>query len=131
MAAKQKDTTINTSMKNHHDYNEDVSRVCIKNLPPSCNESDLRSHLTIKNSSSTNSNTNSSSSNSSNSSKSKCPNVIITDCKILRTKDGKSRKLAFVGFKTSNVSTVGTKKQKDVFVFCVCVFSFFFLSNDI
>lgn len=126
MAAKQKDTTIlNTSMKNHHDYNEDISRVCIKNLPPSCNESDLRSHLTIKNSSSTNSNTNS----SSNSSKSKCPNVIITDCKILRTKDGKSRKLAFVGFKTSNVSGNKIKTKRCICV-CVCLFSFF-LSNDI
>lgn len=56
----------------------DTTRVCIKNLPPSCNESDLKSHL---NSISTSS-------------------IIITDCKILKTKDGKSRKLAFVGFKT-------------------------------
>ena len=56
----------------------DTTRVCIKNLPPSCKESDLKSHL---NSIPT-------------------PSIIITDCKILKTIDGKSRKLAFVGFKT-------------------------------
>jgi len=56
---------------------QDTTRVCIKNVPPNFSEAKLRSHLT------------------SNSQR----HLIITDCKILRTQDGKSRKLAFVGFK--------------------------------
>ena len=71
-----------SSMKN----NVESTRVCIKNIPPSCTESNLQSHLLSNNKNGHN-------------------NIIITDCKILRTKDGKSRKLAFVGFKSPNVST--------------------------
>jgi len=62
-----------------------TTRVCIKGLPPNCNESALRKHLM---------NTSSSSSKS----------VVITDCKVLKTKDGKSRKIAFVGLKTSEMA---------------------------
>ena len=65
--------------------NEKTTRVCIKNVPVSFTESKLREHLT-------------SSDNGGNN------KTIITDCKILKTKDGKSRKLAFVGFKTPEVS---------------------------
>lgn len=61
---------------------EDVTRICIKNLPPNFTESKLRSHL-ISNSQ---------------------IQLVITDCKILRTKEGVSRKIGFVGFKTSEVS---------------------------
>lgn len=57
------------------------TRVCIKNIPLSFTEDKLRQHLQ---------------------SSSKL-NLIVTDCKILKTKDGKSRKLAFVGFKDSEV----------------------------
>lgn len=61
---------------------QDTTRVCIKNVPPNFNETNLRSHLT---------------SNSQ-------IDLIITDCKILRTQDGKSRKLAFVGFKNAEMA---------------------------
>ena len=57
------------------------TRVCIKNVPVHFNEDKLRKHL-----------------QSSSSMK-----IIVTDCKILRTKEGKSRKLAFVGFKDAEV----------------------------
>ena len=63
---------------------ESTTRVCIKNVPVSFTESKLRQHLI-------------SSDNDRNS------KTVITDCKILKTKDGKSRKLAFVGFKTPEV----------------------------
>lgn len=61
---------------------QDTTRVCIKNVPPNFSEKNLRSHLT---------------SNSQ-------IDLIVTDCKILRTKDGKSRKLAFVGFKSADMA---------------------------
>ncbi|KAL3821682.1 hypothetical protein ACHAXA_003240 [Cyclostephanos tholiformis] len=54
-----------------------TTRICIKNLHPSFDETQLKSHLrTVQ------------------------PNLLITDCKILKTKDGRSRKIAFVGFQT-------------------------------
>ena len=82
---------------------DSISRVCIKNIPPSCTESSLRSHLTTTSSS--------------------LSSVLITDCKILRTKDGKSRKLAFVGFKSPSVSTVHVLPRlisRDVMLCDVC-----------
>ena len=60
---------------------EETTRICIKNVPPSYTEAKLRSHLTSSSS----------------------QTLAITDCKILRTADGKSRKLAFVGFKDTEV----------------------------
>ena len=92
MAAKHYNSNNSKSNKNDNDssnnnnqengvVDENTSRVCVKNVPPSCNESNLKSHLTSSDGS-----------------------AVITDCKILRTKDGKSRKLAFVGFKTPEVS---------------------------
>lgn len=59
-----------------------ATRVCVKNLPPSFDEIKLKKHLQ---------------------SSSKDP-LVLTDCKILKTKDGRSRKIAFVGFKTPEVS---------------------------
>ena len=61
---------------------EHVTRVCIKNVPPNFSESKLRSHL-LSNAQS---------------------QLTITDCKILRTEEGISRKIAFVGFKHPEVS---------------------------
>lgn len=57
-----------------------TTRICIKNLPPSFNESKLKQHL-----------------------HSNIPSLVLTDCKMLKTKDGRSRKIAFVGFKNSEV----------------------------
>jgi RNA recognition motif-containing protein len=94
MAAQQTQTqnnnkhNLNINNMSNNMNNEKVSRVCIKGLPPSCTEANLKSHLS-----------NSSKSNNRQS-------VIVTDCKILKTQDGKSRKLAFVGFKTPDVSTI-------------------------
>ena len=59
-----------------------TTRVCIKNVPLSFSESKLREHLL---------------------SSSKMP-LKITDCRILKTPQGKSRKLAFVGFATSDMA---------------------------
>jgi multiple RNA-binding domain-containing protein 1 len=64
------------------------TRVCIKNLPSSFDENSVKKHL-LSNSSNSNTTT----------------ELIITDCKLLRTKDGKSRKVAFVGFKTPEMAT--------------------------
>jgi len=61
---------------------DETTRVCIKNVPPNFTETKLRSHL----------NANSHLA------------LSITDCKVLRTKDGKSRKLAFVGFKDAGMA---------------------------
>ena len=61
---------------------EETTRICIKNVPPNFTDAKLRSHLTTN---------------------AQEP-LTITDCKILRTKDGVSRKLAFVGFKSADVS---------------------------
>ena len=107
MAAKHYKT--NNSKTNQHDHNnniqekevviENTSRVCIKNVPPSCNESNLKSHLM---------------SSSTSVGGSGSGSVIVTDCKIIRTKDGKSRKLAFVGFKTPEVS--GKHVGIDIFI---------------
>lgn len=60
---------------------EETTRICIKNVPPSYTDSKLKAHLA-----------------------SSSEPLTITDCKILRTKDGVSRKLAFVGFKNHIVS---------------------------
>ncbi|KAL7471201.1 hypothetical protein ACHAXS_011465 [Conticribra weissflogii] len=59
-----------------------TTRVCFKNLPPSFDENKLKKHLQ---------------------SSSKDP-LILTDCKILKTKDGRSRKIAFVGFKNPEMA---------------------------
>ena len=58
------------------------SRVCIKNLPLSyTTATKLKSHL-----------------------QSSQPTLQITDCKILKTKDGKTRKIAFVGYSSSHAA---------------------------
>ena len=56
------------------------TRVCIKNLPPTATAQDIKEFLK----------------ESSSSSQSK---IEITDCKLLKNAKGKSRKVAFVGFK--------------------------------
>lgn len=61
---------------------EETTRICIKNVPPNFTDAKLRSHLATN---------------------AQEP-LTITDCKILRTNDGVSRKLAFVGFKNADVS---------------------------
>eukprot|EP00934_Nitzschia_sp_Nitz4_P005479 Nitzschia sp. Nitz4//scaffold228_size32365//24691//27129//NITZ4_007909-RA/size32365-processed-gene-0.33-mRNA-1//1//CDS//3329542828//5469//frame0 len=53
------------------------TRVCIKNLPPTATEQDVKEHLKET---------------------SKQP-IDITDCKVLKNAKGKSRKVAFVGFR--------------------------------
>ena len=59
-----------------------TTRICIKNLPLSfTSETKLKTHLQ--------------------SSQSQQPKLQITDCKILKTPQGKSRKIAFVGFVSS------------------------------
>ena len=69
-------------MTSNPEENEETTRICIKNVPPSYTELKLKSHLISKS----------------------LEPLTITDCKILRTKDGISRKLAFIGFKDVNVS---------------------------
>mmetsp|Transcript_28719 Transcript_28719/g.65364 ORF Transcript_28719/g.65364 Transcript_28719/m.65364 type:complete len:870 (-) Transcript_28719:1-2610(-) len=54
-----------------------TTRICVKNMPPVYNEDKLKSLLT-----------------------SSQPSLRITDCRILKTKDGRSRKIAFVGFRS-------------------------------
>lgn len=56
-----------------------TTRVCIKNIHPSFDEAKLKNHLRIAQ-----------------------PSLVITDCKLLKTKDGRSRKIAFVGFQSSS-----------------------------
>jgi multiple RNA-binding domain-containing protein 1 len=56
-----------------------TTRICIINLHPSFDETKLKSHLRTAQ-----------------------PALLITDCKLLKTKDGRSRKIAFVGFQTSS-----------------------------
>lgn len=57
------------------------TRICIKNVPPSFDEAKLKSYL-----------------------QSGQPSLKLTDCKLLKTKDGRSRKIAFVGFKTHGMA---------------------------
>ena len=57
------------------------TRICIKNVPPSFDEAKLKSYL-----------------------QSGKPSLKLTDCKLLKTKDGRSRKIAFVGFKTHEMA---------------------------
>ncbi|KAL7541608.1 hypothetical protein ACHAXR_013349 [Thalassiosira sp. AJA248-18] len=57
-----------------------TTRACIKHLPPSFDETKLKTHLQQSGPQ---------------------PTLQITDCKILKTKDGRSRKIAFVGFQTA------------------------------
>ena len=60
-----------------------TTRICIKNLHPSFDETKLKSHLRTAQ-----------------------PALLITDCKLLKTKDGLSRKIAFVGFQTSSQAEI-------------------------
>ena len=57
------------------------TRICIKNVPLLFSENQLREH--IQNCGKT--------------------SMMITDCKILKTKTGQNRRIAFVGFKTQEV----------------------------
>jgi len=61
-----------------------TTRVCIKNIPPSFDEMNLKKFL-LKSSKFGG-------------------GLQVTDCKVLKTKNGVSRKLAFVGFKTSEMA---------------------------
>jgi multiple RNA-binding domain-containing protein 1 len=56
-----------------------TTRVCIKNIHPSFDEAKLKNHIRTAQ-----------------------PSLVITDCKLLKTKDGRSRKIAFVGFQSSS-----------------------------
>ena len=56
-----------------------TTRVCIKNIHPSFDETKLKNHIRTAQ-----------------------PSLVITDCKLLKTKDGRSRKIAFVGFQSSS-----------------------------
>jgi len=60
-----------------------TTRICIKNVPPTFDDAKLRRHILESGPPLTSTS-----------------NLTITDCRILKTKEGKSRKLAFVGFKT-------------------------------
>ncbi|KAI4297016.1 hypothetical protein L6164_036928 [Bauhinia variegata] len=53
-----------------------MSRICVKNLPKNCTEDQLRDRFSQKGE--------------------------ITDVKLMRTKDGKSRQFAFIGFRTEH-----------------------------
>ncbi|CAG9460741.1 unnamed protein product [Pedinophyceae sp. YPF-701] len=59
------------------------SRLCVKNIPKHVEDKRLREHFAAKGE--------------------------VTDCKILRTKDGRSRQMAFVGFKTAAEATRARK----------------------
>ncbi|KAL3797922.1 hypothetical protein ACHAWO_001403 [Cyclotella atomus] len=59
-----------------------TTRICIKNLPPSFNESKVKQHLHAS-----------------------IPSLVLTDCRMLKTKDGRSRKVAFVGFKSAEMAS--------------------------
>jgi multiple RNA-binding domain-containing protein 1 len=59
------------------------TRVCIKNLPPKTTERDLKEYLL-------------------NQSRQSKEELQITDCKILKNEKGKSRKVAFVGFRSED-----------------------------
>ena len=67
-----------------------TTRICVKNLPQSFDEFKLKNHLQT-------------SIHPSQSS------LVLTDCKVLKTKDGRSRKIAFVGFKTPEVRGICTR----------------------
>lgn len=56
-----------------------TTRVCIKNLPPSFDEARLKQHIQQQQ-----------------------QHLRVTDSRILKTKDGHSRRIAFVGFQTSD-----------------------------
>ena len=58
-----------------------TSRLCIKNLPAQLNETQLQQHL------------------------SKHTTTIITDCRIMHTPDGRSRKFAFIGYQSPAMAT--------------------------
>eukprot|EP00978_Attheya_sp_CCMP212_P011952 scaffold29670_cov55-Attheya_sp.AAC.5 len=73
---------------------ENTTRICMKNVPTSFDEKRLEQHILQS---------------AASSSSARQTKIVITDCKILKTKDGKTRKLAFLGFKTPSVRTVRTK----------------------
>jgi len=64
--------------------NRSKTRVCIKQLPATLTEEKLRRHLI----------------------KSSPTSLTITDCRILHTKSGKSRNIAYVGFKEANMASI-------------------------
>jgi multiple RNA-binding domain-containing protein 1 len=89
LTTSQKSDTMTSSTEkpqddaNHEDDSQrQTTRVCMKNIPPNFTEEKLRQFLL----------------NSS-----KMP-LEITDCRILKTPSGKSRKLAFCGFVTENMA---------------------------
>jgi hypothetical protein len=67
---------------------ENTTRICMKNVPTSFDEKRLEQHILQS---------------AASSSSARQTQIVITDCKILKTKDGKTRKLAFLGFKTPTV----------------------------
>lgn len=70
------------------DHKTNTTRVCIKGLPPNYDETNLIKHLQ----------------HSSNFGEGNDGGLVITDCKVLKTKQGTSRKVAFVGFKTPEMA---------------------------
>ena len=72
------------------------TRVCIKNLPPRTTEQDLKEFILNEQSKHRQKK---SSGNSSNNDDDGLVRIQITDCKILKDARGKSRKVAFVGFR--------------------------------
>jgi multiple RNA-binding domain-containing protein 1 len=67
-----------------------MSRIIVKGLPPTCTDDKLRAHF--------------------------ASSGTITDCKVAKTKDGKSRQFAFIGFKESTSSEVAIKKFNKTFM---------------
>jgi len=65
---------------------EPTSRLCFKSLPQEMTEDQLRQKITIETKQA--------------GAKNNGPVVQVTECRIVRTSDGKSRRMAFVGFKT-------------------------------
>lgn len=79
--AQTKTTTSDSSGKIN------TTRVCIKGIPPNYDEMNLKRHLLQASKFGGNDD----------------GGLVITDCKVLKTKQGSSRKVAFVGFKTPEV----------------------------
>lgn len=83
------------------------TRVCIKNLPPKTTEHDLKEFLLNDQSKYPQ---NQASGNDSDDDGNGTVRIQITDCKILKNAQGKSRKVAFVGFRQPEQATYVIKK---------------------
>jgi len=81
----EKKESTKTAAPTSSDGKMSTTRVCIKGIPPMYDELNLKRHLLQ-------------------SSKKFDGDLVITDCKVLKTNQGISRKVAFVGFKTSEMA---------------------------